>query len=171
VTKLIRGNRIQAQPRGLSSRRGYSTQIQVSAPIEAEQDIIEFAPVEIEAAPEQEIPILSPETVRLNTGEYVLKSEFDKLTPAQQSQLKTQGIALFNLSQDRAAAESVVQLNTGDFLAKDTYDALSPEDKSLIMNVGVSQYNAIKGSQAAMKQNWRSMCSFKPANISRAQAN
>ena len=84
--------------------------------------------------------------VKLSTGEYVPKSEFDALSSDDQKLLMEKGVAEFSAIKkvdfDKFVAEHV-KLSTGEYIPKEAFNALRPERQQLLMDLGVEAYNAL----------------------------
>jgi predicted transcriptional regulator len=95
-------------------------------------------------------PDLSQYT-QLDTGEYILTSDFVNLDLAQQSILKKIGVEAYNQQVEREGLQQMqsiadfnannIKLNTGEYINKDSYNKLTPEQQNLIMSVGVASFN------------------------------
>src|SRR5450759_4177030 len=93
--------------------------------------------------------------VKLSTGEYVSKDEYNKLSPENQKSISDLGIEKYNeaqkVEQDKVLASNIelqkqfeqdnVKLSTGEYVSKVEYDALAP-DKQAILQTGIANYNA-----------------------------
>ena len=86
------------------------------------------------------------ENVKLSTGEYVPKSEFDALSPDDQKLLMEKGITEFSaikkIDYEKFIAENI-KLSNGDYIPKSLYDSLHPDRQKLLMELGVEAYNAL----------------------------
>lgn len=95
-------------------------------------------------------------SIKLDTGEYVPKEQYNTLTPEEQSVLKKSGVEGFNKWQqelyEKAKAgqqqpaqqqtqQELVLLNTGEYVSKEVYDSLTPEEQTHLMEVGIDAFN------------------------------
>jgi hypothetical protein len=79
------------------------------------------------------------DNVKLDTGEWVSKDDFSKLSPANQGLLQSGGVDAFN---KKFEAESV-KVQDG-YISLTDYNALSPTDQALIKQMGVDAFNKQK---------------------------
>ncbi len=105
-------------------------------------------------------------TVKLSTGEYVNRDDFDALNPSQQAYLSRYGIEAFNKEGERIIkeaetaekeaqayveretakqvkyeTENLVKLDNGESVMKQAFDALTPEQQTKLKTLGIDKYN------------------------------
>jgi len=115
-------------------------------------------------------------TVKLSTGEYVGRDDFDALTPSQQAYLMRNGIEAFNSEGTRIAEvaqaaekealafvqretakevkferENLVKLDNGETVMKQAFDALTPEQQKQLKTLGIDKYNEWVKQEATAK--------------------
>ena len=81
--------------------------------------------------------------IQLDTGEWVTKAEFDRLSAEDQARLKQLGIKGFNDYYQRTESEfkaNNVQVKDG-WISKDVYNSLSAEDQSRMKDLGIEGFN------------------------------
>ncbi len=84
------------------------------------------------------------ENVKLDTGEYIPKTEYDKLSAENQAYIKEKGIAAFNKLQEERNAEQLKNytlLDTGEYVSNDIYNKLSPDEQKQIKAEGIDKFN------------------------------
>lgn len=90
-----------------------------------------------------EIEKFKAENVQLDTGEWVSKAEFEKLSAEDQARLKKLGIKGFNDYYQKTEADfkaNNVQIKDG-WISKAAYESLSPEDQQRIKELGIEGFN------------------------------
>ncbi len=97
--------------------------------------------------------------VKLDTGEFVDKSEYDKLSVDEQSYLKENGTKAFNDKEqadlDEFKAANVL-LDNGEYIDRKTFEALPSESQSYLKSNGIEAYNQKLDAELAQ---------FKSSNI------
>ena len=95
------------------------------------------------AQSQAEIEKFKAENVQLDTGEWISKAEFEKLSPEDQARLKKLGIKGFNDYYQKAESDfkaNNVQIKDG-WISKAAYESLSPEDQQRIKELGIEGFN------------------------------
>ena len=108
-----------------------------------------------------------PNSVKLDTGEYVSKSEFGKLTSAEQAFIKKHGVTAFNIEQERVHGQQVKVYEEAvafverqerqqekwyrqnivevgpekETVLRTAYEAMTPDAQVLMKEVGVTEFN------------------------------
>jgi hypothetical protein len=113
----------------------------------------------------KKIPV-PPSLIKLNTGEYIERAEFNKLNQAQQSYIMKNGVKIFNderyrvfdlerqqyeeawayWKQDKEdyqkwVSKTLTKLSNGDYVRKTVYEDLFPIDQKTLNELGVEKYN------------------------------
>jgi len=103
------------------------------------------------AQSQAEIEKFKAENIQLDTGEWISKAEFEKLSTEDQARLKKLGIKGFNDYYQKTEADfkaNNVQLKDG-WISKSAYEALSPEDQQRIKESGIEGFNKYYEQQQA----------------------
>ena len=82
---------------------------------------------------------------KLDNGQWVSTSQWNELTPEQQTKLQQAGVEGFMAWQVEQQAEfeaNYVKLDTGDYISKIDFDKLTPEQQARIKSMGVEAYKA-----------------------------
>lgn len=108
-----------------------------------------------------------PGSVRLSTGEYVSKAEFEAFSPAEQAYLKKRGVSAFNIEQERVRRPQVkayeeavayVERETAkqeewikkniievgpekELILRAAFEKMSPDAQKLLRDIGTVKYN------------------------------
>lgn len=143
--EIYKGKVSQAKNETETSRKNALSDLEKQA--KEAHDKIEKAKQEAIKAREE----FEASNIELDTGEYISKADFSKLSSEQQEQLKLLGVEKFNLAQQKEATEQTelqtefeannIKLDTGEYVSKTDFEALSSEEQAQLKSVGVEKFN------------------------------
>jgi len=145
----------------------------------------------IEPAVVERRVIHPPDSIKLGTGEYVSKSEFGKLTAAEQAYLKKQGVSAFNIEQERvhrpqvkayeeavayieretAKQEEWVKKNIMEVgpekepILRAAFEKMTPDAQELLRDIGIAEFNIrVKEQETRVAEQKKKIVRFEAAH-------
>lgn len=132
-----------------------------------------------------------PDSVRLSTGEYVSKPEFEKFSPAEQAYLEKQGVSAFNIEQERvhrpqvkayeeavayieretAKQEAWVKKNImkvgpeKELILRTAFEKMTPDAQELLRDIGIAEFNIrVKKQETRVAEQKKKIIRFEAAH-------